>query len=205
MAVVANIVADLEKRGYALTVGEVCLPYLLRALGDAGRSDVLFAMTVQSEYPGYAYQLKQGATALCETWNAYPDNAQSQFMLGHVMEWFYRDVAGIRLDPASPGFGHVIIQPTIVGDLTEARASYDSVRGKIVSEWKRDGPRLTLHVIIPPNVTATIVMPTRAPGSVTESGKAISTAAGITGAEAGEAHAAFSIGSGDYTFGALLP
>jgi hypothetical protein len=205
LAVVANIVADLEKRGYALTVGEVCLPYLLRALGDAGRSDVLFAMTVQSEYPGYAYQLKQGATALCETWNAYPDNAQSQFMLGHIMEWFYRDVAGIRLDPASPGFGHVIIQPTIVGDLTAARASYDSVRGKIVSEWKRDGPRLTLHVIIPPNVTATVVMPTRAPGSVTESGKAISTAAGITRAEAGAAHAAFSIGSGDYTFGALLP
>jgi hypothetical protein len=80
-AVLVNLVADLEKRKYAMTVGEVGLPYLLRALADAGRSDVVFALNNQTESPGYGYQLKMGATALPETWNDNRDNSQIQFML----------------------------------------------------------------------------------------------------------------------------
>ncbi|MBC8097047.1 MAG: family 78 glycoside hydrolase catalytic domain, partial [Akkermansiaceae bacterium] len=130
-AVLTNLVADIKKRDNALTVGEVCLPYLLRALAGAGRSDLVFAMNNQSEHPGYGYQLKLGATALCETWNAHRDNSQIQFMLGHIMEWFYHDLAGIQLDPRAPGFKHFNIRPQIVGDLTEVKGSYESVRGKI--------------------------------------------------------------------------
>jgi len=181
-AVLANLIADIQQRKYAMTVGEVCLPYLLRALADAGRSDVVYAMHNQSEHPGYGYQLKKGATALCETWDANQDNAQIQFMLGHITEWFYHDLAGIQLDPQQPGYRHIIIRPTVVGDLTEVKAGYDSVRGKIISEWKRDGQHLTLHVILPPNTTATITLP------------------GIVGASAVR-----EVGSGDYTFETLLP
>ena len=58
-----------------------------------------------------------------------------------------------------PGFKKIVIAPSVVGDLTAVSASYDSIAGKIVSEWKRTGSNVTYHVIIPPNTTATVYVP----------------------------------------------
>ena len=45
------------------------------------------------------------------------------------------------------------------GELEWARVEYRSVRGTISSAWRREGDELTLEVEIPPNVTATVVVP----------------------------------------------
>ena len=37
-------------------------------------------------------------------------------MLGHLMEWFYTGVGGIRQDENSLAFKNIIIRPEIVGD-----------------------------------------------------------------------------------------
>ena len=71
--------------------------------------------------------------------------------------------------PAGPGFKKIIINPQPVGDLTWVKASYDSIRGKIVSDWKRDGGKFTLNVTIPPNTTATVLVPAKSAEAVTES------------------------------------
>ena len=110
-------------------------------------------MINQDEKPGYGYMLKQGATSLTEAWNANLTTSHNHFMLGHITEWFYKDLVGIDCDPAGPGFKKIIIKPTPVGDLTWAKASYDSGRGKIISDWKRNGATFTLAVEIPPNTT----------------------------------------------------
>ncbi|MBC8095944.1 MAG: family 78 glycoside hydrolase catalytic domain, partial [Akkermansiaceae bacterium] len=150
------IVADVRKRGNALTAGDVGYRYLLRALADHGRSDVIFDMNNQSEKPGYGYQLKMGATSLTEKWDAGVGNfgSQNHFMLGQINEWFFHDLAGIAPDPSGPGFKKILVRPAIVGSLTNVRARYHSVRGPISTEWKRAGDRLQLDVTIPPNTTA---------------------------------------------------
>ncbi len=61
-AVLNAVVEDVSRRGNALTAGDVGYRYLLRALAEGGRSDVIYAMNNQSERPGYGYQLKRGAT-----------------------------------------------------------------------------------------------------------------------------------------------
>ncbi len=196
-AVVANIIADIEKHKYAMMVGEICLPYLQRALASAGRSDVLYGMNNQTDVPGFGYQLKMGATALCETWDAGRDNSQSQFMLGHITEWFYHDLVGIQLDPQSPGFVHFVIHPAIVGDLTAVKGHYHSVRGEIVSEWKRDGQRFTLHTVIPLGTTATLKLPaTEKPAADIPGLKFVELTGGI---------AVYEAASGDYTVETTLP
>ena len=103
-AVLDAIVRDIRARSNALTAGDVGYRYLLLALAEGGRSDVIFDMNNQSEKPGYGYQLKKGATSLTEAWNAGRGSSQNHFMLGQIMEWFYHDVAGIGGDPAGPGF-----------------------------------------------------------------------------------------------------
>jgi hypothetical protein len=155
--VVAALVADVQAKG--LTAGDVGYRYLLRALADAGRSDVVFALTNQTEKPGYGYQLAQGATSLTESWKAGRGSSQNHFMLGQITEWFYHDLAGIQPDPAGPGFQKITIRPAVVGDLAWVRASYESPRGPVSVAWRRTGRVFALDVGIPPNTTATVHVP----------------------------------------------
>lgn len=157
--VLAAIVEDVRSRGNAVTAGDIGYRYLLRALAEGGRSDVIFEMNNQSDKPGYGYQLKKGATSLTEAWNARRSSSQNHFMLGQIMEWFYRDVAGIGFDPGAPGFKNILIQPQPVGDLTWAKASYESVRGPVTTHWKRTDRNFRLEISIPANTTATVFVP----------------------------------------------
>ncbi len=168
--IVANIVADMKKRGDAMTAGDVGYRFVLQALADQGQSEEIFKVNNQSDHPGYGYQLAHGATSLCESWDADPSASQDHFMLGHIMEWFYRDLAGIQPDPADPAFAHVFIKPAMVGDVTSARARYDSIRGPIISQWQRDGNKIQMTVTIPPGVTATVYVPAKSQHDVEEDG-----------------------------------
>jgi hypothetical protein len=199
-AVVDNIVKDVQEKG--LTAGDVGYRYLLRALADGGRSDVIYALNNQSDKPGYGYQLKLGKTSLTEGWNG--SASQDHFMLGQINEWFYHDLAGIQDDPAGPGFRKIIIKPAVVGDLTWVKASYDSISGKITSEWKRDGQTLTLHVVIPPNTSATICVPSADSQSVREGGRPVTASPGITFLKADGLYSLYETGAGDYTFESTL-
>ena len=158
-AVLDHIVRDVQQRGNALTAGDVGYRYLLRALADGGRSDVIYAMNHQAEKPGYGYQLKQGATSLTEAWDADRRSSQNHFMLGQINEWFYRDLAGIRSDPDGPGFRKIIIAPQPVGDLTHVEATLESIRGRIVSRWSKAPDNFTLEIEIPPNTSARVFLP----------------------------------------------
>jgi alpha-L-rhamnosidase len=82
---------------------------------------------------------------------------------GNLDAWFYQTLAGIR--PAAPGFKKIHIQPAIVGDLTWVKGHFDSPYGRIVSDWKIEGNRLTMDVTIPTNTTATIVVPGKGGGT----------------------------------------
>ncbi len=176
-AVLANLVQDFQAK--QTTVGEVCLGFLLDALADAGRSDLLYAVYA-SQTSGYGLQVAQGKTSLTEGWNG--GSSQDHFMFGQLNEWLFSGLAGIRCDPAGPGFQKIIVRPAVVGDLTEVKASYDSIRGRIVSEWKRDGSGVHYHIVIPPNTTATIELPS---GSAVRAGRRV--------------------GSGEWIFDAPLP
>jgi hypothetical protein len=160
-AVAQAIVDDIRNRGNALTAGDVGYRYLLCALAQEGRSDVIFDMNHQSAKPGYGYMLEQGATSLTEAWNARRESSQNHFMLGQINEWFYHDVAGIQNDSGSPGFKKIRIKPALVGDLTFAEAAYNSIRGRITSSWRKDGHAFTLKTRIPTGATATVFVPSR--------------------------------------------
>jgi alpha-L-rhamnosidase len=198
------LVNDVRARGNALTAGDVGYRYLLRALAAGGRSDVIFDMNNQSEKPGYGYQLKQGATSLTEAWDVGRSSSQNHFMLGQIVEWFYHDLAGIGSDPSGPGFKKILIQPTVVGDLTWVRAAYDSIRGRITCEWKRDPGEFTLRTTIPPNTTATVSLPAKSASDVTESGVSAELSPGVKFVRQEPGQVVYEVGSGAYSFQAKL-
>jgi hypothetical protein len=200
LAVLDSIVADVRRRGNAITAGDVGYRYLLRALAEGGRSDVIFDMNHQSEKPGYGYQLKMGATSLTEAWDGNRSSSQNHFMLGQIMEWFYADLAGISPDPAGPGFKRIIIRPQPVGDVTWVKAAYDSAHGHVGCEWEKGAGKFTLHLEIPANSTATVYLPAQNAQGVSESGQPAAKAACVRFLRQENDRAIYEIGSGIYQF-----
>jgi alpha-L-rhamnosidase len=197
-AVLDHLVRDVRERGNRVTAGDVGFYYVVQALLQGGRSDVLYDMLCQTNGPGYLYQLQKNATSLTEAWDTNPASSQNHCMLGHIEEWFYSGLLGIR--PAAPGFHQIIIQPQPVGDLTWAQGHYDSLYGRIASAWKREGNKFTLNVTIPPNTTAIIYVPAQNETGVTESGKQATKSNGLSFLRMEGKAAVYAAGSGIYQF-----
>jgi len=173
-AVISNIVKELHNSGNSLTAGDIGFRYLLRVLDDAGRSDVIFDMNSRSDVPGYGYQLAHGATSLTESWAALPQVSNNHFMLGHIMEWFYSGLAGIRAAPGAIAMDKIEIRPEPVGDVTFAKASYASPYGIIATDWKKEDKKFELTVQIPANTSAVIYLPFGKGNKITVDGKPVS-------------------------------
>ncbi|WP_183558997.1 family 78 glycoside hydrolase catalytic domain [Mucilaginibacter sp. SP1R1] len=199
-AVVDNIVKDIRSRGNSLTAGDIGYRYLLRVLEDEGRSEVIFDMNSRADVPGYGYQLAHGATALTESWAALPAVSNNHFMLGHLMEWFYSGLAGIRPANDAIAFNKIEIRPEIVGDITWAKANYQSPYGIISSSWKKERNTFELSISIPANTTAMVYLPVSKTATVTINGQNIKTQKDIKSVGYQDDKTLVKVMSGSYTF-----
>jgi hypothetical protein len=202
--VLEALVRDVRAHGNGTTAGDVGYRYVLRALADGGRSDVIHDMNHQSEKPGYGYQLARGATSLTEAWDANPRSSQNHFMLGQILEWFYGDLAGLAPDPDSPGFGRLRIRPQPVPGITWARAAYASPRGRVSLAWRKEGGTFFLDVELPPNTEAEVSMPAADEAGLREGGRDLGAAAGVRFLRQEGGRAVLAIESGRYAFSSSL-
>jgi hypothetical protein len=199
-AVLESLVKDIRGRGNRVTAGDVGFFYVVRALSDGGRGDVLYDMIGQDQGPGYLFQLKKGATTLTEAWDTNPGSSQNHCMLGHAEEWFFRGLGGLRPDPDGPGFAKMAIRPQAVGGLTWAKARYESVRGAIATHWRKQGGSFRLEVVVPGNSTAEVFVPAKSAEAVKEGGAPASRAKGVRFLRREGGEAVFEVGSGRYEF-----
>ncbi len=168
-----HLVASVSSSGFALTAGDIGFHFLVKALEEGGGSEILYNMNCRNDLPGYGFQLKKGATALTESWPALEEVSNNHLMLGHLMEWFYSGLGGIRQEEGSTAFKKIVISPLMVGDLTQARANYLSPYGRITSEWRKGENSIEMEVEIPANTTATIVFPFSSKTAVFEKGREV--------------------------------
>ncbi|MCD6355468.1 MAG: family 78 glycoside hydrolase catalytic domain [Prolixibacteraceae bacterium] len=169
--VLANLIDSIVAKNKALTAGDVGFHYLIEALTKGGASQLIFEMINRDDVPGYGFQLKKGATALTESWEALENVSNNHLMLGHVMEWFYAGLAGIQQSENSVAYKEIVIKPEVVGDLSFVKAGFKSPYGLIRSEWKRTDKNFEIEVEIPFNTTAKIILPTNDLYSVKVNGK----------------------------------
>ncbi len=204
LEVLAHDIVDLH-RGH-LTTGIFGAKYMLHALTDFGRADLAGEMVNQRTFPGWGYMLENGATTLWEHW-AMSDNTYSHNhpMFGSVSEWFYKALGGINPAPDAVGFDKVLIKPRPIAGLKWVNTSYDSVRGKIVSEWQRDGDNFKLRVRVPVGVSATVFLPARDESSITEGAKPVEQARGVRLIRMENGQAIIAVGSGNYEFTCIFP
>lgn len=195
-----NLIADIRGRNNALTAGDVGYRYVLRALEAGGASDVIYDMNCKYDTPGYGWQLAHGATALTESWQAYGFVSNNHFMLGHLMEWLFSGLGGIRQKEDSFGFKHIVIKPEPVGDVRDAQVSYESPYGQIVSDWKDNDKEFIIRVEVPANSKASVYLPSADTKQITESGVRLEDVPGISCKQEGNRYVVATTGSGTYTF-----
>lgn len=157
--VMKSLLDTIKKNGFRLTTGDVGNRYLYQTLAQNDQNEVMFKMQNHYDTPGYGFQIKFGLTTLTEQWDPRNGNSLNHFMMGQIEEWFYKSLAGIVADEADPGFKHFFLQPEMVGDMDFVKASYDSLYGKIVSEWQRNEEELSFYFEIPANTSATVKLP----------------------------------------------
>jgi alpha-L-rhamnosidase len=177
---------------------------LLDLLIKENRSDLAALIMGQDTYPGWGYLVKERkVTTWPETWSGW--GSQIIQVVGTPGAWFYQGLAGIRPDESGPGFKKIIVKPAVVGDLTWVKCGYDSIHGRIVSNWKREGGKLTMEITIPANTTATVHVPARDAAGVTESGKPADKAEGVKFMRMENGAAIYEVGCGTYRFQSTLP
>ncbi|MGC1450308.1 MAG: family 78 glycoside hydrolase catalytic domain [Candidatus Sulfotelmatobacter sp.] len=175
---VDRLVKEIEKRSWHLSTGFLGTPFLLFTLADHGRSDIAYRLLMNDTYPSWGYMLSKGATTWWERWNGDTGdpamNSYNHYAFGSVMAWVYRYAAGIDTAPDSPGFKEIVIHPHLDPRMTSARAEYESIYGKIISDWKGTpaGP-FSLNVTIPANTSAQVFLPAIAGAHLTEGGNPV--------------------------------
>ncbi|NLH43771.1 MAG: family 78 glycoside hydrolase catalytic domain, partial [Planctomycetes bacterium] len=154
--------------------------FLFKTLLALDRQDLIYTMANKTTYPGWGDMLRTGATTIYESWDM--DNSLCHSSYLYIGTWFIEGLAGIKSDLRSPGFQRFVLKPGIVDDpsLTWVKAHHDSLYGRIVSNWKIDQAGvLTWNIAVPPNTTATVILPTTDAKTITESGRPLANAKGV--------------------------
>ena len=198
-----NLADGLRKNGYTVHIGFLGSKFLLRALADNGHLDVAYQVVARKSAPGWGFLADSGRTTLAEQIDG--GGSDNHVFLGDVAAWMMQYLAGIRPDPAQPGFQRFLVRPQVAGDLTWVKAHHDSPYGRITSEWKRQGDAFALDLTVPPNSMAEVAIPAQTAEVVVESGKPAAKAEGVKFLRMDNGTAVYAVGSGIYRFQSTLP
>jgi len=206
---VRHMLAAMQPYGGGLSTGIQSTVRMMLELTRYGHTDIAYRLINRTEMPSWGYMIEHGATTIWERWDGWAEgrgfqnpgmNSFNHYAIGAVGEWMWRVIAGINPDESAPGYKHVRIRPIPGGGLTWARASYDSIRGRIAVAWSVDGQGVNVDVALPPGVTAAVEIPTSGEAVIEESGQPLERCEGVGRVARGDTSTVIEVESGEYKF-----
>lgn len=179
--------------------------WLNRVLAEGGRSDLVYGLATQTDYPSWGYMIKNGATTVWELWNGDTANPAMNsgnhvMLVGDFIIWLYESLGGIKSDPMQPGFKHIVMKPEPVEKISFTRVNHHSLYGEIRSEWSKNDGGFHWQITVPPNTTTTAYVPCTSLNNLRESGRAVSDSPGIKVIGITNGRAVLELPSGSYVF-----
>ena len=153
----------MNECGGHVSTGVIGIQQLMRCLTEYGHGDLALKIASNDTYPSWGYMYRNGATTIWELWNgntADPamNSGNHVMLLGDLILWEYEYLGGIRA--LEPGYSKIQLKPYPIKGLDFVNCSYNSVSGRIESNWKREGKRFEWDFTIPANTTAEVCLPT---------------------------------------------
>ncbi|MFD5232107.1 family 78 glycoside hydrolase catalytic domain [Streptomyces qaidamensis] len=152
-----------------IATGFLGTPFVLPALSGSGHTAEAYRLLLNTECPGWLYQVERGATTMWERWDAIrPDGTVdtekagtmlsfNHYAYGAVAAWLYGSVAGLRA--TAPGYRTIEIAPRPGATLTSAGASIATPYGPASVAWSVRGDTLTVDAELPPGTTGRFLPP----------------------------------------------
>ena len=153
-----RLIKALDNYGWRLGTGFLSTPFILDVLTNIN-VEYAYKLLENEKLPGWLFMVKHGATTIWESWEGNATKEKGLASLNHyskgaMCEWLIRGMCGINID----GENHFIISPIVGGKETYAKASYDSIYGKVSSSWKKEKDKIIYEIEIPENTTAKIIL-----------------------------------------------
>ena len=196
-AAVAQILSDkvIADQG-KITTGFLGTPLILHALSKNGHFSAAYTMLMRRKVLSWLYQVDQKATTIWERWDAiYEDGSIhkgqmstaseeqenpsmisfNHYAYGAVIDWVYRNVAGIAPTVKNPGYRHITFAPRPGEGFTYASASVNTPFGIASIDWEIiDGGTMAAKIVVPFGSKAVLDFPTTASSSMRVNGKVVS-------------------------------
>ena len=161
-----TLLTNIANHKNHLATGFVGTPYICHTLSENGEHEMAATLFMKEDYPSWLYAVNMGATTIWERWNSIkPDgifdesgmNSLNHYAYGSVGDWMYRKVAG--LSQLEPGYKKFQVKPMFVKGIEEWGTEFESVYGKIVAKTSCKNGKIHVHVEVPANTTAVIILP----------------------------------------------
>ena len=161
-----TLITNIANHKNHLATGFVGTPYICHTLSENGEHEMAATLFMKEDYPSWLYAVNMGATTIWERWNSIkPDgtfdesgmNSLNHYAYGSVGDWMYRKVAG--LSQLEPGYKKFQVKPMFVKGIEEWGTEFESVYGKIVANTSCENGKIHVHVEVPANTTAVIILP----------------------------------------------
>jgi len=204
-----RLAADIKHRGNHISTGFLGTPHIAQALSNNGQLHVAYDLLLQETYPSWLFPVKMGATTIWERWDGIKSdstfqdkgmNSFNHYAYGAIGDWMYTNIAGIALDPQSPGYKHFFISPQPDKRILSAKGTLISPYGKIISDWKIVNGVFIISITIPPNSFADIKLPRSNVEQVSEKNAIIKNGNGIYEIQQLNDNVLIKLGSGNYEF-----
>lgn len=156
--------ALIIERDYHVGTGFLSTPFICKVLCDYGYVDTAYKLLEQTSMPGWLYPITKGATTIWEQWDGIneenvPRESLNHYSAGTVVGWIFQYVAGIQQEENVVGYKQFVIAPNPGGTITKAKGIYYSINGRIACEWVKTDVCFALHVQVPPNTIARVILP----------------------------------------------
>ena len=175
-SVYTQMLEGLRQRGHQPISGIITMQNFTSVLADHGAADDAFEVYNREGPSGIRNYIETYPDALAEAFHHRTPESRNVTSRCHADmagwgHWLYYGLGGLRPDESAPGFKHFVLAPQIPRKMKSAEITHESPYGKIVSAWIKNGDKVSWKVVVPPNSSATALIPAASADAIREDGK----------------------------------
>lgn len=152
----------IDREGGKMYLGILGARALFHVLAAFGHVDLAVSMITREDFPSFGRWIKEGATSLWEgfTQPGEPIMSLNHHLWGTMSGFFYKDLAGINVNPNGKGADTLLFAPKFPSTFAFAEASYETVCGKAAIRWEKlDDTHIALDFTVPEGLYAEVRLP----------------------------------------------
>jgi len=200
--VLNGLLQNIQEKDGHLDTGIYGTRYLIDVFAANGKVDTALEMLHKVTYPGFGYEISQGATTLWEQWGngigKFGMQSHNHAMFAGIGVSFYTVFAGIQ--SSENAYKNIRIKPIIPKELSFVECNYNTIRGDIKVKWQKYEGIFTMDVTIPGNCSGEIYLPAGSTDNVLLNSKPLKDREDIFSQDLEDGYLKVLLGNGQFGF-----